>query len=169
MRSISPSSPRPHMVSRIKALCIHNLKSFYPCQGVCVCVHVSKQKMVETHYVLGTGRGDSCRRLQLLMQRATLLIVHYYSTLKYYVPFWCIFACTDGCVCVPECVCLCKRRFLDYIKELSFDPLEMKPSAVSVYQTSVISSTVLFFFLAFSPCVGCVRDDSFLQTISVTR
>lgn len=58
------------------------------------------------------------------------------------------------------CECLCNRRFLDYIKELSFDPLEIKPSAVSVYQTSVISSTTLFFLLASSPCVGCVCDES---------
>lgn len=59
-------------------------------------------------------------------------------------------------------MCLCNRRFLDYIKELSFDPLEMKPSAVSVYQTSVISSTTLLFFLAFLLRVGCVCDESFL-------
>lgn len=71
------------------------------------------------------------------------------------------------------CVYLCNRRSLDYIKELSFDPLEMKPSAVSVYQTSVISSTTSISSTAFLPrfltvCGLCVSDVSFFETISDT-
>ncbi len=46
-------------------------------------------------------------------------------------------------------------RFLDYIKELLFYSLEKKPSAVSQYQTLMISSALFLMCVCVCVCV-CV-------------
>ncbi len=47
----------------------------------------------------------------------------------------------------------CNMRFLDYIKELLFYSLEKKPSAVSQYQTLMISSALFLMCVCVCVCV----------------